>query len=344
MEIIIVGLSHKNAPVEIREKLAFQDNELNAALAGLKALPMVKEAVILSTCNRVELYLVVKELEKAEEAIKEFFSGYHKINRSFFEQHLYTYVGSEALRHIIRVSASLDSMVVGETQIFGQVKEAYARARQNGAVAKIFGNLFQKMFAVIKRIRTETEIGRLPVSVSSIAVDLAEKIFETLEEKTIVIVGAGSMSELTAKHLIKKGVKKVFVSNRSYENAVELAARVGGEAIKYESLYDYVLKADIVIVSTGAPHFVILRDEINRCMQKRNQKPLFFIDISVPRNIDPKINDLENVYLYNIDDLESIVNNNKDERAKCINKAEEIAEKGKEDLLKYFNSIVLKSS
>ena len=187
MEIIIVGLSHKNAPVEIREKLAFQDNELNAALAGLKALPMVKEAVILSTCNRVELYLVVKELEKAEEAIKEFFSGYHKINRSFFEKHLYTYVGSEALRHIIRVSASLDSMVVGETQIFGQVKEAYARARQNGAVAKIFGNLFQKMFAVIKRIRTETEIGRLPVSVSSIAVDLAEKIFETLEEKTIVI-------------------------------------------------------------------------------------------------------------------------------------------------------------
>ena len=235
-------------------------------------------------------------------------------------------------------------MVIGETQIFGQVKDAYFKAKEKGTVSKIFINIFQKMFAVIKRIRTETEIGRLPVSVSSIAVDLAGKIFETLEDKTIVIVGAGSMSELTAKHLIKKGVKKVFVSNRSFDKAVELANKFNGEAVKYESLYDYVLKADIVIVSTGAPHYVIIKEEISKCMLKRNQKPLFFIDISVPRNIDPEINKLENVYLYNIDDLQSIVSNNKDSRAKCIQNAEEMAEKGKEELLKCFDSISSRQS
>lgn len=340
MNIIIVGLNHKTAPVDIREQLDFTKS-LDNALSSLKGKPQIKESMILSTCNRVEIYALVNSTTSANmvEEIKDFFSLHHKIEKNLYDKYLYAHIGNEALKHMIRVPASLDSMVIGETQIFGQVKEAYTKALEKGNSSRIFNNVFQRIFAIVKKIRTETEIGRLSVSVSSAAVDLAEKIFGHLKDKTIIIVGAGKMSELTAKHLIEYGVKTVFVTNRSYERAIELAKVFSAEAVKFDELQKHLLQSDIVIVSTGAPHYIVTKEQIHDAIVKRHYKPLFIIDISVPRNVDPEVNKIENVYIFNIDDLQSIVDKNKKEREKSIIKAEEIVEIGANKLVSLLNHL-----
>lgn len=314
MHLTLVGLSHKTAPVEIREKLTFPANRQEEALSLLTSTPAVNEAVIVSTCNRTEIYAVTSTEFDGPEAIIDFVCDYHGLDRHELTRYLYISEGEAVIRHLFRVVASLDSMVLGEAQILGQVKEAYESSFVNGGCARIFNKLFRQSFEVGKRVRTETGIGENAVSISYAAVELAKKVFETLDGRTILVLGAGKMSELTAKHLVSNGVKKVLVANRTYERAQELAEKFDGEAIVYEELFDRMREADIVISSTAATHYVVTKDQVAASRKGRKGSPLFLIDIAVPRDIDPAVNDLADVYLYDIDDLNGVVSQNLEER------------------------------
>lgn len=325
MNILVIGLSHKTAPVEIREKISFSEKALPDALHKLRQYPSVKEGAILSTCNRVEVYSVVKDLEDGTAQVKKFFSDFHdSVNPKEITPHLYVYSAEDAVRHIFRVASSLDSMVVGEPQILGQIKDAFEYSLSNEATGVILNRLFKKAISVAKMIRTETGIAESAVSVSYTAVELAKKIFEHLEDKAVMLVGAGEMSELAAKHLKNNGVKNVMVSTRTYQRAIKLAKEFNGKATKFEDFPSEMVNADIVICSTGAPHYLIRYDMVEQIIHQRRNRPVFFIDISVPRNIDPDINKIDNVYLYDIDDLQSVVEANRKEREKEGEKAEEI--------------------
>ncbi|MEK6682280.1 MAG: glutamyl-tRNA reductase [Nitrospirota bacterium] len=325
MNILVVGLSHKTAPVEIREKISFSEKALPDALHKLRQYPSVKEGAIISTCNRVEVYSVVKELDEGVKEIKGFFTDFHDSTReSDILPHLYVYTAEDAVKHIFRVASSLDSMVVGEPQILGQLKDAFEVSLANEATGVILNRLFKKAISVAKMVRTETGIAESAVSVSYAAVELARKIFERLEDKVVMLVGAGEMSELAARHLTSNGVRNFIVSTRTYQRAIKLAKEFNGRPIKFEDFQDEMIHADIVICSTGAPHYLIRYDMVEKIIHDRRNKPVFFIDISVPRNIDPEINKIDNVYLYDIDDLESVVQANKKERAKEGEKAEEM--------------------
>lgn len=339
MEILLVGLNHKTADVELREKLVISDSKIESALSLLKNYDSLKESAILSTCNRTEVYAVSDD-EGVSDKVVEFLSEFNNIERNLFVDKLYFKRGLDVIKHIARVGAGLDSMVVGETQIFGQVKESYKKAFEMKNTGKIFNILFQKIFNIVKKIRTDTEIGKMPVSVSSAAVSLAEQIFGELKGKSIIIVGAGKMSELTAKHLLDDGARSIFVANRTYEKALILAKGFSGIAIHFDELSEYLTKVDIVIVSTNAPHYVITKNNVASIMSKRRYSPLFFIDISVPRNVDPEINKLENIFLYNIDDLKDVVEKNQSIRNNEINKAETIIEKDLSDIIKILPEIV----
>ena len=325
MHLTLVGLSHKTAPIEIREKLTFPAHRQADALAALIATPEVAEAVILSTCNRTEIYAVTAN-DAGGEAVVDFLADYQGLDRHELARYLYHAQGEAAVRHLFRVVASLDSMVLGEAQILHQVKEAYQSAFDNGACSRVFNKLFRLSFEVGKRVRTETEIGENAVSISYAAVELAKKVFDTLEGRTILVLGAGKMSELTAKHLVSQGVHSVLVANRTYERAVELAERFDGEAIRYDDLFTRMHDADIVISSTSASHFVVSRDEVAGAMRGRGGRPLFLIDIAVPRDIDPEVNSLSNVFLYDIDDLNGVVESNLEERMREARRAEIIIE------------------
>lgn len=327
MEIIIVGLSHKTAPVEIREKISFPGQKLEDALRQLCSWEAIKEGIILSTCNRVEIIVYTEDQESGTQAVKEFISKYHKLPLTDFESHLYIYTYQKAIRHIFCVACSLDSMIVGEPQILGQLKEAYNKAFECKTTGVILNNLLTKSFSVGKKIRSETGIAQNAVSVSFAAVELAKKIFSELNNKTVMVIGTGEMSELVAQHLVANGAKQVLVANRTHQRAVEFAEKFKGEAIEYDSLAQEIHRADIVISSTGAPHFILHYDQINDVIHKRKYEPMFFIDIAVPRDIDPKINDIDNVYLYDIDDLDSVVQANIKERQKEAKIAEEMLEK-----------------
>ena len=312
MNILVVGLSHKTAPVEIREKISFSEKALPDALHKLRQYPSVKEGAIISTCNRVEVYSVVKELDEGVKEIKGFFTDFHDSTReSDILPHLYVYTAEDAVKHIFRVASSLDSMVVGEPQILGQLKDAFEVSLANEATGVILNRLFKKAISVAKMVRTETGIAESAVSVSYAAVELARKIFERLEDKVVMLVGAGEMSELAARHLTSNGVRNFIVSTRTYQRAIKLAKEFNGRPIKFEDFQDEMIHADIVICSTGAPHYLIRYDMVEKIIHDRRNKPVFFIDISVPRNIDPEINKIDNVYLYDIDDLESVVQANK---------------------------------
>ncbi|MBI5180305.1 MAG: glutamyl-tRNA reductase, partial [Nitrospirae bacterium] len=301
MNILVIGLSHKTAPVEIREKISFSEKALPDALHKLRQYPSVKEGAILSTCNRVEVYSVVKDLEDGTAQVKKFFSDFHdSVNPKDIQPHLYVYSAEEAVRHIFRVASSLDSMVVGEPQILGQIKDAFEYSLSNEATGVILNRLFKKAISVAKMIRTKTGIAESAVSVSYTAVELAKKIFEHLEDKAVMLVGAGEMSELAAKHLKNNGVKNVMVSTRTYQRALKLAKEFNGKATKFEDFPSEMVHADIVICSTGAPHYLIRYDMVEQIIHQRRNRPVFFIDISVPRNIDPDINKIDNVYLYDI--------------------------------------------
>ncbi len=322
MQLALVGLSHKTAPVEVRERLAFSNDALRSALASLVDRRAVNEAMILSTCNRVE---VVAE-SPDDRLIRDFICEFHQISHDSVSTHLYSYRNVEAIRHVFRVTASLDSMVIGEPQILGQVKEAFRIAMDAGTVGMHLSALMNRAFAVAKKVRSETGISQSAVSVSYAAVELARKIFGDLSGKTVMIIGASKMGELAAKHLKRAGASSVLVTNRTFERAVELAKVFEGAAVPFEHFTDHMTGADIVITSTGAPHFIIGRNLAEQVIHRRKNKPIFFIDIAVPRDIDPAVNQIDNAFLYDIDDLQQVIDANLKERFKEAMRAEQIVD------------------
>jgi glutamyl-tRNA reductase len=322
MQLALVGLSHKTAPVEIRERLAFSDTDIQEALKSLVEYEGVSEAMILSTCNRVE---VVAEAPD-DDLVREFLCSYHRIPCDSIANHLYTLKDNDVIRHMFRVASSLDSMVVGEPQILGQVKEAFRVATDAGTVGLHIGSLMERAMTVAKKVRTNTGIAQSAVSVSYAAVELARKIFGDLSGKSVMIIGASKMGELAARHLKRAGVSMVLVTNRTFERAVEMSRVFEGAAIPFEYLNDHIDRADIVISSTGAPHFVITKTNAERIIRRRKNRPMFFIDIAVPRDIDPGVNDIDNVFLYDIDDLQQVVDENMEERMSEATRAEEIVD------------------
>jgi len=328
MSILVVGLNHKSAPVEVREKLAFNPNSINTALSlfSQKYQDQKAEIVILSTCNRVELYVSSQDGAIKVEDVLSFLADFHKIELNAFSPYMYYYNDARAVNHLFFVTASLDSMVLGESQILSQVKEAYTMAAMEEATGKILNQLFQQTINVAKIVHTRTSIGKRKVSISSVAVEFAEKIFQDFTGKMVLVVGAGEMCELLLKHLYEEGARTFIVANRTFERAQELAIEYHGQAIKYELLGEHLEKADIVISSTSAPHYVIHADQVKEAIKHRRGNPMFLIDIAVPRNIEPEIANIDNVYLYNIDDLQSVVSQNIDERNKEVEKCRVLIE------------------
>ena len=323
MRFSITGVNHKSAPVEVRERLAFDEPSLAAALLDLKGRPGFCEGLILSTCNRVEVALTCEDAT-ASLAVDEFLADTRQVARDWVTPYLYHYEDSEAIRHLFRVAASLDSMVVGEPQILGQLKSAYALAKEHGAVSGFLDTLLTRAFNVAKRVRSETEIGANAVSVSYAAVELARDIFGTLDDKKVMIVGAGKMSELAARHLRRSGATQIYVTNRTYERAVEMAQVFDGKIVEYTKFMSFLPEVDVVITSSAAPHYIITRDEMKKAIGARRNRPMFLIDIAVPRNIEPSVNKLDNVFLYDIDDLQKVVDSNLEGRMHSAEEAEAI--------------------
>lgn len=339
MKILIIGLNHKTANVEIRERLAFNGPKLDEGILGIMNIAEVKEAALLSTCNRVEIYACVSNIAPAADNIKGFLSSFHNISRQDFEKSLYTLTGHDAVRHIFRVASSLDSMVVGEPQILGQIKDVFEFALAKKTTGIMLNKLMKKSISTAKRVRTETRIAENAVSISFAAVELAKKIFTDLSGKSFMLLGAGEMAELAARHLVSSGVQSVAVVNRTYERGCELAKEFNGKAVRFDDFLRELAHTDIIICSTGAPDYVLLKEQMQKVMKERKQKPVFIIDISVPRNIDPLINKIANVYLYDVDDLQEVVDTNMFERKKEAEKAEKIIDEEVEKFLKWMSSL-----
>ena len=316
VNLILVGVNHKTTPVEIREKLAFTKGKIEESVDRLFNFPDIIEHTILSTCNRVEIYARANCQDSAIKAIKQFICDFHEVSPVELEDHFYSYRNEEAVEHLFRVSSSLDSMILGEAQILGQVKDAYSLAKDLRSTGLVLNQLFEKAFSIAKKVREETGIAERSVSISSAAVELAQKIFDDLENRTVMLVGTGEMAELAAKHLISYGGKTVYVTSRTYDRAANLARTLNGSALDFEAFKNELHRADIVITSTSASNFIIKKEMVEKAIHERKNKPIFFIDIAVPRDIEPDINDLENIYLYDIDDLHVVVSANMKEREK----------------------------
>jgi glutamyl-tRNA reductase len=321
MRFLVTGLNHKTAPIELRERLAFAKETLPDATRALLGEPGVKEAMILSTCNRVELMVSHNGLEPQ---LPGFLAKQFSLDPSVLEPHLYRYQDEEAVRHMFRVAASLDSMVVGEAQILGQVKQSWSLARELGAVKGPLDKLLQGAFTAAKRVRSETEIGSSSVSIASVAVDLARRIFGSLDGKRVLLVGAGKMSELAARHLMQHGADSMMVANRTYDRALRLAEHFLGQAIRFEDLHARAHEADIIITSTGSSEHIFGIEHAQQILHKRKNRPVFVIDIAVPRDVDPQINRLEGIFLYDIDDLQSVAVSNLVDRGREAERAEAI--------------------
>jgi glutamyl-tRNA reductase len=339
-EIVIVGLNHRSAPIEVRESVAFENGYVRDALVRLRGYPAVEEGVILSTCNRVEVVAAVADAETACLAMKTFLNEQRvQHGPSGLEDHLYTHRGADAVRHLFRVAASLDSMVVGEPQILGQLKQFYDAARQAGTVGTILHRLFHRSFFVAKRVRTETGIASRAVSVSSVAVDLAKRIFDSFADKTVMLIGAGKMGDLMARQLQRSGVKSLMVTNRTFERAVALAERMHGSPILFEDFPRYLKMADLVIGCTGSPEILVDAPAVEKVLRERKQQAMFFLDIGDRRNFDVAINDIDNAYLYNIDDLKEVAEENLQERSNEAQKAEEIVVQEVESFGRWIGSL-----
>ncbi len=324
-EIVIVGLNHRSAPIEVRESVAIENGYMREVLSRLSCHPSIRESVVLSTCNRVEVVAAVSDLKTACDDMKLFLDQQAaEHGADSLADHLYTYQGAEAVRHLFRVAASLDSMVVGEPQILGQLKEFYNAAREVGTVGTILHRLFHRSFFVAKRVRSETGIASRAVSVSSVAVDLAKRIFDSFHDKTVMLIGAGKMGDLMARQLQRSGVKSLMVTNRTFERAVALAERMHGSPILFEDFPRYLKLADLIIGCTGSPEILIDAGAVEKVLRERKQQAMFFIDIGDRRNFDSAINDIDNAYLYNIDDLKEVADENLQERSSEAEKAEEI--------------------
>ncbi|HEX5433437.1 MAG TPA: glutamyl-tRNA reductase, partial [Candidatus Angelobacter sp.] len=323
MKFQIIGVNHNSAPLEVRERLAVPEAQLSDAVQHLVKQPGVEEGMVLSTCNRVE---VLTSSSEGPADLRGYLRSYFGVSPDAISPHLYEFQEREAVRHVFRVASSLDSMVVGEPQILGQVKEAYSVARSLGAINSALEALLSRAFAVAKKVRSETAIGSSSVSIASVAVQLAEKIFGTLQGKTVYLIGAGKMAELAARHLISHGAGNIIISNRTYERAVTLAEAFGGEAVAFEKLYETAALADIILTSTGATEPLFRREDGERLLKGRRNRPVFFIDIAVPRNVAPAVNKVDNLFVYDIDDLQSVASSNSAERKKEAERAEKIVE------------------
>jgi glutamyl-tRNA reductase len=337
--LILIGLNHKTAPLEIRECLVFSDVDTRAALTKLKSQSAVKESILFSTCNRVELLLFVRDPSAAISGAKQFLADFKQVPLDEFAPALYLHQGRNAVRHLFRVAASLDSMIVGEPQILGQVKEAYRVATEAKTSGVVLNRLLHRTFFVAKRIRTETGIGDHAVSISYAAIELGRKIFGSLEGKQVLLIGAGEMAELAVEHLQRNRSGHIYVANRTFERGLAMASAYQGTAIHFEEIENYIDQVDIVIGSTGAADLVIRRDMVKGIMRGRRNRPIFFIDIAVPRNIDPAINSLNNAYVYDIDDLKGVVDENIEDRQREATKAERIIDEAVIQFDRWYQSL-----
>jgi len=324
MNLVLIGVNHRTAPVDIRERLNIPEARLPEALSALLRREGIREALILSTCNRVEVLVSAEDAADAKMIIEQFLADHLGFELGPYRHFFYDYLQQEAVHHLFRVAASLDSMVLGEPQILGQLKRAFQVANEASALNGTLKEIVNQALAVAKRVRRETALGSAAVSVSYAAVELAKKIFGSLEQKTIFIIGAGKMSELAARHLIRSGAGTIYVTNRTYERAVQLAAAFRGTAVPFDQLFEHLAKADIVISSTGAPGYVVNKELAARALAARRNRPMFFVDIAVPRDIDPQVHELDNTFVYNVDDLQQVVESNKKQREREAVWAEEI--------------------
>ena len=342
MNIITVGLSHKTAPVELRELLAVPDSRIGEALKRLMNYSGVKEGMLLQTCNRVEVYAVVDQVESGFSAVQEFLVDSHlSLSAEQLLPHLYWHSGARTISHLFRVTSSLDSMVVGEPQILGQVKNAFRFALTHNASGVILNKIVKKAISVAKRVRSETRIAENAVSVSYAAVELAKKVFGNLSTRTVMLVGAGEMAKLAAQHLINHGVRQVLLTTRDSFRARAVANRFEGSPVPFEEFRNEMAKADIVICSTGASHYLISADDVQRAVRERMNRPIFLIDVSVPRNIDPVVRNVDNAFLFDIDDLEMHVEQNREERRAESVKAEAIAKEEVVTIQKWLQGLVV---
>ena len=307
MDLMVVGINHKTAPVEIREKFSFREKQIAEANRMLKESANLKENLVLSTCNRVEIYAVGERDKDHFNGIGNFLSRFHNLDISDYKDNIYVYKDKEAIEHLFKVASGLDSMVIGEAEILGQVKKAYNGARESATTGKVLNRLFEKAFNTAKKIRTETFVTRGAVSVSSVAVRLAKKILGKLSDKKVLIIGAGKVGEQLVLYLKKEGIGSILVTNRTLLKAQDLAVRFAAAAVPFEDFRSILTETDIIVTSTGAPHCIIHKDEIVSLMPKRGQRPLFIIDLAVPRDVETEVNKIDNVYLYDIDDLQRTV-------------------------------------
>lgn len=339
MHIIVVGLNYKTAPVEIRERFAFQESELAQALTKLRSMKSVLECVIISTCNRTEIYVVCDQLHTGRHFTKSFLSEWFALPKSEFTSYLDIKENEHAIEHLFRVTCGLDSMILGETQILGQVRDSFLFAQEQKSTGTIFNQLFKQAVTLAKRAHSETEINDNPVSVSYAAVELGKQIFGDFKDKHILILGAGKMSELTAKHLHANGAEKITVINRTKEKAVELAERFLGVARPMEELASTIADADILISSTGSTDYVVTSDLVKDSLKKRKGRPIFMVDIAVPRDLDPSLAEFDDVFLYDIDDLQGIVQANLEERKKEAEKIELLIEEEIVEFQQWLNTL-----
>jgi glutamyl-tRNA reductase len=325
VHVFLLGVSHRTAPVDLRERLDFSSRDLGAAVEAVAARPSMAESVVLSTCNRSEIYVASEDPARARDELVTFLSDYHHVPTQAFQPHLFALENSAAVAHLFRVAAGLDSLVVGEPQILGQVKDAFQSATNKRCVGPVLRHVFQWSFGVGKRVRTETALGEGAVSVSFAAVALARKIFGRLQGRRVLVVGAGEISSLTAQHLRAQGVGDIVITSRTYAHAETLAAEVGGMAVPWEGMIAALGSAEIVITATGSPRPIITRAQLEAVQGRRaRSNPLFIIDVAVPRDVDSAVGDIEQVFLYNIDDLQSIVEENLSRRAAEVERAESI--------------------
>ncbi|MCL6610636.1 MAG: glutamyl-tRNA reductase [Peptococcaceae bacterium] len=338
MLILAVGVNHRTAPVEVREKLSFSEHHLAEWLGRLNAYPAIEGCVIISTCNRTEIYAATREMDEGLGAIWDFLSSRSGVDISEIKNCTYVHTLHDAIRHLFRVAAGLDSMVLGETQILGQVRQAYQAACGLGATNKVLNTLFQQAITVGKRVRTETGIDRNSVSISYAAVELARQTFGSLQGRVVLVIGAGKMSELTALHLVSNGVEGIIVSNRSYDRAVAMAGKFGGKAVRFDDLFRYMDQADIVISCTAASHCVVRFNDVLEVMKRRAGKKIMIIDIAVPRDIDPAVGGIEGVTLYDVDDLQNVVDQNLQERKRAAVAGESIIEEELDQIMKWLGT------
>jgi len=340
MRIRVVGLNHREAPVGVREALAFRRSQLPEALAALRRTEGVEEGLILSTCNRVEVYLCTRA-EADEGLVHRFLADFHGVWPETFERFLYGHDDHHAVAHLFRVASGLDSMVVGEAQITAQVKEAYELASNELATGPVLNRLFQHALSVAKRVRSSTDIGSGRASVGSVAVELAQRIFESLAGRTVLVVGAGEMGESVLRALRAAGAEATLVANRTFSRAEALAAEHGGAAVRFDQLADALARADIVISSTDAPHFVIRRPDVAAALRARRGRSVFLIDIAVPRDIEPEAGELEGCYLYNVDDLQAVVGETLARRQREIDQCLAIVDEEAREFLAWLGRLVV---